>query len=564
MDHESLRTASTYLNNLLLSRALLRNSQPLDFVKPTKESRASIINLVHDLILREDRAQSQRESTATTIRNLQAENARQLGLIERLTAKNEESGRAVAAAQAAERTAVAEAKKVERQMKTLQEQNGKLKVSLAQTKTQCVNDVRKRDLELARLKTHLQGQQRGNRVGMTAPSMSVRKPSQENKMVDVGDPEYSLKQETTEFLTGLSQSLSDENDGLIGLLRESLGSMRSIMGLEKQQLSHPDSAVGSMGSEAGKGATTGLLHAMPTSHEALAGDMESILSRMKTILTNPNYVPIEEVEVREEEIARLREGWEHMETRWRDVLVMMEGWLRRMDTGDTINIEDLRRGMGLVSPNGARRREQANGGADQSMLESDTSDISLPTINEASLLADSPEQQRLPSRPTSSPKRKRDVLEPPEAFDLRPRSSKSAPSKHAEEEEPILPGPDDESSDLEVPQMTIAEKLTAAQEEAERAAIERERAKRDQVGSKQARSTKRSPPLGLDGAMDEADDDTLGKMPGDVTLGKKIVATSPMGKKTKIRGRPRKRKSTLSPDELEAIMGIANEEEGAF
>lgn len=47
MDHESLRTASTYLNNLLLARGLLRNSEPIDFVKPSKESRAQIINLVY-------------------------------------------------------------------------------------------------------------------------------------------------------------------------------------------------------------------------------------------------------------------------------------------------------------------------------------------------------------------------------------------------------------------------------------------------------------------------------------------------------------------------------------
>lgn len=560
MDHESLRTAATYLNNLLLSRGLLRNGDPIDFVKPSKESRAQIINLVHDLILREDRAKDQREQVAITIRALKTEDTRKTHDIERLTVKNDESARAAAQAQAAERTAVAELKKVERAMKALQDQTAKLKITLAQVKTQCTNDVRKRDLELTRLKTHLQGQQRGNRVGMTAPSMSVRKASAESAAHGLHDPEYSLKQETTEFLTQLGQSLSDENDGLISLLRESLGTMKTVLGLPANVKRHPDSAVGSMGSDVennGKHRTgSSLLHALPTSYEALASEMESVLSHMKTILTNPNFVSIEEVEMREDEIARLRGGWEHMEKRWCDVLAMMEGWLRRMDTGDTINIDDLRRGMGLVSPNAARRRQAAKQGEpDVSMIGSDTSSIALPDVNEASLLADSPEQA--PSQSTSSPKRKRDVLEPPEFFDLRPRSSKSAPRsppKQVTEPEPALPDLEDDSEELEVPQMTIAEKLSAAQEEAERAAKERAR-------------TKRAPPvasLGLDGAMDdERDDDTLGKMPGDVTLGK-MVSTSPMAKKTRIRGRPRKRKSTLSPDELEAIMAANAEadEEG--
>jgi hypothetical protein len=553
MDHESLRTASTYLNNLLLSRGLLRSGTPIDFVKPSKESRASIINLVHDFILREDRAKDQQEQVAVTLRTLGVENTNKTREIERLTTRNEESARTAASAQASERVAVDSLKKVEKAMKVLQDSTGKLKTSLAQVKTQCLNDVRKRDLELARLKTHLQGQQRGNRVGMTAPSMSVRKASAESKEVGVDDPEYSLKQETTEFLTQLGQSLSDENDGLISLLRESLGTMKQVLGLPVDKKRYPDSAVGSMGSDGegqGKrGTGSSLLHTLPASYEALAGEMESILTHMKKILTNPNFVPIEEVEVREDEIARLREGWEHMEKRWRDVLAMMEGWLRRMDTGDTINIEDLRRGMGLVSPNGSRRRQTTQ--VEESMVEeSDMSSISLPDVNEASIVAASPDQQ--PSRPSGSPpKRKRDVLEPPEFFDLRPRSSKDAPPsppKHAAEPETILPDLEDESEELEVPQMTIAEKLSAAQEEAELAAADRARARDD--------AARRAP---LD---EDRDEDTLGKMPGDVTLGKVV---SPIAKKTKIRGRARRRKSTLLPDELEAMLVAGRgEDDGGF
>jgi hypothetical protein len=55
--------------------------------------------------------------------------------------------------------------------------------------------------------------------------------------------------------------------------------------------------------------------------------------------------------------------------------------------------------------------------------------------------------------------------------------------------------------------------------------------------------------------MNEEKDDTLGKMPGDATLGKIF---SPI-RTTRIKGRPRKRKSTLSPDELEALIGASEE-----
>ncbi|KJX95766.1 NIMA interactive protein [Zymoseptoria brevis] len=557
MDHESLRTASTYLNNLLLARGLLRNGDPIDFVKPSKESRAQIINLVHDLILREDRDKEQREQVATTIRTLRSEDARKIHDIERLTTKGEELARAAAQAQAAERHALGEVKKIEKAMKLLQDQTAKLKTTLAQVKTQCINDVRKRDLELARLKTHLQGQQRGTRVGTAAPSMSVRKASAEQAAHDLTDPEYSLKQETTEFLTQLSQSLSDENDSLIGLIRTSLSTLKDVLGLPANVARQPDSAVGSMGSDAGAGKSKvgdNLLLALPTSYEALVADMDGTLSHLKTILTNPNFVSVEEVEIREEEIARLREGWEHMERRWRDVLNMMEGWLRRMDTGDTINIDDLRRGMGLVSPTAARMRgpRPAEMEIDQSLVDSETSEIALPDIQEESFVSSS---HRPSNRPMSSPKRKRDALEPPEFFDLRPATSRNkavpgSPAKSISDNAHLLLE-DDESEELEVPQMTIAEKLSAAQEEAEQAAADAQ--------SKPSTRVPASVPAisGRNGNVDEEkDDDTLGKLPGDATLGKIF---SPIAKKTRIKGRPRKRKSTLSPDELEALIG-ANEE----
>lgn len=60
MESQSLRTASSYINNLLLSRGLLRNGIPIEFATPSKveggvdATMAKIMNLLHDLILRRD------------------------------------------------------------------------------------------------------------------------------------------------------------------------------------------------------------------------------------------------------------------------------------------------------------------------------------------------------------------------------------------------------------------------------------------------------------------------------------------------------------------------------
>ena len=60
MDPQSRQTASVYINNLLLSRGLLRNGTPIEFAKPEEAeggltgTMSQVMNLVHDLILRRD------------------------------------------------------------------------------------------------------------------------------------------------------------------------------------------------------------------------------------------------------------------------------------------------------------------------------------------------------------------------------------------------------------------------------------------------------------------------------------------------------------------------------
>ena len=121
---------------------------------------------------------------------------------------------------------------------------------------------------------------------MTAPSITVSKGANGTRgkaggsLHDVADPEYSLKQETTDFLTQLSQSLSDENDSLIALIRGALVTMKEVLGMTTAN-QHPDSAIGSMGSnEAGKQGSR-MLQPLPTSYETLAADVETTLSHLR-------------------------------------------------------------------------------------------------------------------------------------------------------------------------------------------------------------------------------------------------------------------------------------------
>lgn len=60
MEAQNLQAASTYVNNLLLARGLLKSGQAIDFANPDNHeggidaTMARVINLVNDLVLRRD------------------------------------------------------------------------------------------------------------------------------------------------------------------------------------------------------------------------------------------------------------------------------------------------------------------------------------------------------------------------------------------------------------------------------------------------------------------------------------------------------------------------------
>lgn len=224
----------------------------------------------------------------------------------------------------------------------------RLKGSVAQVRAQCATDVRRRDGEIARLKKHLEGRRGRDGAGpgvgvvVVTPATSGRGQGFTSQVEEEGSVDL-LKQDTTEFLTRLSQGLSDENDALIGLVRGTLATLRSLQGLPQEPgAAGTEGEVGEVMDDVG-----GFMNG-PPSVDALALSTDEVLEHLRGLLTNPSFVPLEEVEVREEEIQRLREGWEKMALRWQEAMSLMDGWKKRVaDTGDTINLDDLKDGLKL-------------------------------------------------------------------------------------------------------------------------------------------------------------------------------------------------------------------------
>ncbi|KAL9074161.1 MAG: hypothetical protein Q9157_004490, partial [Trypethelium eluteriae] len=355
---------------------------------------------------------------------------------------------------------------------------------------------------------------------------------------------------------------------------------------------------------------TAMVNALPTSYEALAADVDAVLGQLKEVLTSPNFVPLEEVETRDEEIGILRHGWERMEARWREAVAMMEGWRKRIEEkGDTVQLEDLKMGLGLGQgfedlasiagsarkrSDSCRKNESDESGIDlvkeyrpvdkkveygEGTEQSDMFDLESPTQHQP--LRETKANPKSPRRVsfmlsldgTADENSELDILA--NAPDLSPgkvfsqgqkahgqqsrgsspkittksnyktnneQASKRPSSPHPSEPASKLVFSSDLSEEEEEPDadedsvhdhFTVQDKLRAAQVEAEAAA--------------EARAKK----------MQEQEDERRRQMGKEVRETRSNMAGSPAKavKRTRIGGRPKRRKSTLTPDELMGLLG---------
>jgi hypothetical protein len=233
-------------------------------------------------------------------------------------------------------------KSAEQAARGLKEEMGRMRILVAQTRGQCANEVRKRERVIEGMKRHVGegGRPRGSGKAVGVVSINVvagvgAEVGSNNGAGGLGtdDTGYDLRMETNEFLTELARGLSDENENLGGLVRRTVETLRTLSGCEKE------------GVQEG-----GMVLQLDTGYETLASEMDEVIEHLRNLLTNPSFVPLEEVEVREEEIIRLREGWEKMESRWREAVQMMDGWRKRMArSGQSVNLEELKMGL-MLSP----------------------------------------------------------------------------------------------------------------------------------------------------------------------------------------------------------------------
>jgi len=299
---------------------------------------------VHDLVLRRDRDAEQKEALASNIRTLRAEESQRILDFQRLQDKNVQLRNDLSTSEAQQRTTGISAKKAQAGTKDLKEQMLKMKSVLDQVRAKCISDIRKRDVELDKLKNHLSGLNRGKKEsasgGMKINTINVQQrfnSSTGRNSQDNNAGEWTLENETNDFLAAVVNETSSENVALRKIVGDSMRYLSTLTGLDDQQprkeTTDIQNAIGIPSRYRARGVDDPAASKQAESLipvQSLASSMSEVLSHCHTILRDPSFVPIEEVQARDEEIAKLRSGWEKMADRWKEAVGMMSQWRQKM------------------------------------------------------------------------------------------------------------------------------------------------------------------------------------------------------------------------------------------
>ncbi|KAK6216646.1 NIMA interactive protein [Colletotrichum tabaci] len=468
-DNDNLRTASLYINNQLLSRGLLRDGQTINFADPednpggTEATMGKIMSIVNDLILRRDRDAENRENLSTTLRTVRAENLRYTNDISRLSEKNTEAQRKLDISEATENTLRTQLKSADAAVRGLKDEVARAKTLVAQTRASCATEVRRRDRQIDGLKKQLgdAGRPRGAAKSSAVTVISVVAGEGEEKVsprrvgkagASTDDSNYDLRSETNEFLTDLARNLSDENETLLALVRRTTKRLREMSGCDVRTSQGDGHAV-----------------ALPTA-EDVTFELDAILEHLRSILTNPSFAPIEEVEIREEEIARLRAGWVKMENRWQEAVHLIDGWRRRMVAdGKSVNMEELKMGLRLSPVRVRDVEETQQGGVDMQELscvqEECTADLEeYEGEDQEEEEEEEEEDQSMPDSPCPAPQRVESLhlVPAPDRHYAAPEEEEcNEEDQQSDYESSIFEDANVEEVDVEEPNVQILQQSTA-------------------------------------------------------------------------------------------------------
>lgn len=313
-DGSNLSASRAFINSELTRRGYARPQagEATTCLKFNSADAPDVINIVYDFLRKVECDEQNLDHLSARARALSGENERLQAEKSRFEARLKASEREADGLRSALQQGKSALATAQADARQLRDSLNKSTTAMAHIKTQVSHDLRKRDVQLGRLRDQLfeGGSARRGRVvsGLSTSSASLghRKVSSGQCTDTIArdqeppyDPnaELALRVEADALLGEQLQEVIAENDALSELLQATLASLDTLVSID------------SVSDET-------MFASVARSVIVLEAQLRVRLTAVKEILEMPGYVPVDEVQVRDDKIATLTERLVEVEAQW--------------------------------------------------------------------------------------------------------------------------------------------------------------------------------------------------------------------------------------------------------
>jgi hypothetical protein len=330
-----VRSAASYVNNVLVSKGYIRDDERLEFGRQEEDEErdARTINVIYALLKTIDDDSKANEANAQLVKDFKRQREEESTRHERLQAKHAAMEKQVADLERESSNLRSSADGYHRAAEHQREQGVRLKSLIKQIRQQFANELRRRDVQIAKLKERLQDTSRRTRT-LTGVSGTLSKSynSYSTTALNPHDGESEASAAISSELSAMNNALVAENNALLVMLHQIRDSISSVTDENRTAIISERTA---SYNDQPRDVSEVLTRCQST--QELNEEVSDCISYITQALHSPNYVSVTELKDKENEIQRLKDQLLDANTNWQKALSTMEQWKKYRESRSSIN-----------------------------------------------------------------------------------------------------------------------------------------------------------------------------------------------------------------------------------
>lgn len=347
-----IKSATLYINNILVSKGYIRDDERLEFGpidgkeksdpdigedettrNETSEKDVRTINVIYSLLKTIDDDSKTNESNAQLAKDLKRKQDEENTKTERLNSKANALQKQVTSLEHLNESLESTVDSLRKSNSHAKDQVGRLKNIVKQHRQQFANELRRRDMQIGKLKERLQDTTRRTKTlsgvsGTLSKSYNSYSTTALSSVVENNESTDSIDSVSSE-LASMNNSLVAENNALLVMLHEIRDSLSFVTDETHSNIISQESATYN---ENPQNSTEVLIRCKST--EELKEEVSDCVDYIKQALHSPNYVSVVELKEKETEIQKLKDQLSDANTNWQKAISTMDQWKKYRENRD--------------------------------------------------------------------------------------------------------------------------------------------------------------------------------------------------------------------------------------